>query len=212
MCSAYPFLPPGAHIAYVNSDVYVGPNWASRLLSHFSWHDRIGAVAPLGRMIGGRQDVSARLNGQLSDWPVIGETYSETDLVAINEYAKRAHPKAESTKSLQGTVLLVNRKLHDEIGGLDPNCILGADDADYSLSARMAGYELLVALDVFVWHDNHSSFNQLSAVEGSTLIDRSWTYFNQKWAGRLPALSWEDLMENHEPTSLPPFAYHDYDC
>jgi len=200
---AYPYIPPHFDITYVNSDAYVGPSWASRLQRNFQRNERIAAVAPLGRGIGGKQDYVVRY-GELP-----GDLSREELLYRLNEELAMAQPVAETAKTLMGTVLMVNREAHDDVGGLDPRCAYGADDADFCLRARLKCWELLVSLDTFVYHDVHSSFNTLKN-RGQELNHQSWAYFNRKWRGWFEGISWSDLMENDVQTDYPPFLYKQY--
>lgn len=199
----YVDLHPTSDLCYVNSDVYVGPQWTSRLQRHLMHDPQIAAVAPIGRGIGGRQD----LDHQGREWA--GNAYSEAVLLAVNATLESVSPCAVTAKTLQGTLLYIRRSAHEEIGGLDPECICGADDADWCLRARLAGWKLVIALDTFVWHDDHSSFRRLED-QGEQWIDCSWAYFNQKWAGRLDHLTWGDLMENATPTDDPVYRYEEF--
>lgn len=196
-------IEPGWDVVYVNSDLVVPKRWATRLARHFDWDDRIGAVAPLGSGIGGWQDCALRF-GELPR----GRTAYEV-MDRINASLLLSKVKAETVKSLQGTLLWVDARAHEEVGGLDPMCELGADDADYSLRLRIEGWKLVVALDTCVWHDGHSSFAQLRD-GGNDWINRSWDYFNQKWSGRLGDASWSALFEDREPSGWPPYVHRIY--
>ena len=65
---------------------------------------------------------------------------------------------------------------------LDEGCVCGADDADLSLTLRTKGYKLFVVDDVFVYHYNHKTFEQLTQEEELGLFNKSWDYFCWKWA------------------------------
>lgn len=196
---AYSHLAPDEDVVYVNSDLYVPQRWATRLSRHFKWDSRIGAVAPLGTAIGGKQDIAARFGSMpsLSGSPV-------DSLNTVNALLRNVSQQAETVKTLQGTLLWVRREAHDDVGGLDPLCQLGADDADYSLRLRMNGWKLVVTLDTFVWHDGHASFANLSD-GGAKWTRESWDYFNHKWEGQFGEMSWSDLFENEIETQWPPF-------
>lgn len=190
-------------ICLVNADLYVGPAWASRLHHHL-YRDRLAAaVAPLGRGIGGWQEFVLR-------HPVWSqEVFTREHLIDVNRRLAGADPCAITAKSLQGAIWMIKGEALDQLAGLDPDCKNGADDADWCLRARLGGWKLLVALDVFVWHDNHSSFAQLPE-QGASLINQSWDYFNHKWEGRFDHLTWADLMENTTATERPPFVYEEF--
>ncbi len=195
------------HLAYVNSDVYVGPQWASKLCRHLYRHPRVAAVAPIGRGIGGKQDAIFHFAADdVVKWESAGP---EQAVIQVHAALARANPVAETAKMLQGTLWVIRSDAHLALGGLDAGCVCGADDADWSLRARLAGWQLLIALDTYVWHDNHSSFCTLTDL-GQTLVEHSWDYFNHKWAGQFDSLSWDDLMVNTRTTEFPPYVYQSY--
>ncbi len=196
-----------ADVCLVNPDLYVGPEWASRLHAHLRREPLAAVVAPLGRGIGGRQDF-------LLHHPAWCEAaFSRDGLEAVNRRLTGCRPCAVTAKSLQGPMWMMRAEARRQLGGLDPACTTGADDADWCLRARLGGWKLLIALDVFVWHEDHSSFSQLPE-RGLPSIARSWDYLNQKWKGMFDHLTWEDLMETTVATDLPPFVYEEFcdDC
>ncbi|KUO96283.1 glycosyltransferase family 2 protein [Ferroacidibacillus organovorans] len=204
IASIYSHLPPHGHVCFINSDVYVGPGYANKLYKHLERHPDIAAVAPLGRGIGGWQDI-LKYHPPLS----LTDEFNEAILVQVNQALQDTRPKAITAKCLQGTIWMAKRAALDEIGELDTGCVCGADDADWSLRARLKNWRLLVALDTYVWHDNHSSFSVLED-QGKTWITQSWDHFNQKWSGCFDHLSWENLMESSHPTAYPAYEYEEF--
>lgn len=198
-----PHLVPHADVCFINSDVYVGPAWASRLQRHLYRQHKIAAVAPIARGIGGWQDILLYHDALCPD------EYSEDAVATINEIVRDVPVKAITAKFLQGTMWMIKEEAWQSIGTFDPGCICGADDADWCLRARLQGRQLLVALDTFVWHDNHSSFPGL-ADQGTAWINQSWDYFNHKWAGQFDQLSWDDLMDNQQQTTYPYYRYEEF--
>ncbi len=190
-------------VCLVNSDLYVGPEWAGRLQSHLYRDGRIAAVAPLGRGIGGRQDFSL----YYQEW--CQKASIRDYLIDVNHRLTGARPCATTAKCLQGTIWMIKGQALRQLGGLDPGCLAGADDADWCLRARIGGWKLVIAMDVFVWHDDHSSFAELPG-QGALWINQSWDYFNHKWHGQFDRLSWADLMENTAVTEHPPFVYEEF--
>lgn len=199
----YPYIPSSDDIAYVNSDVYVWKQWASNLQKHILRHPQVAAVGPLGRGIGGRQDYVIRYG------PLPNRCSVNDVLQSVNEQLLQENFVSETTKMLLGTLLVVNRDAHQALGGLDPGCSYGGDDVDFCLRARLSHWELLIALDTFVWHDNHSSFQKLGN-QAQNRIEQSWSYLNQKWVGQLDGISWDDLMVNQTSSIKPYFVYKQY--
>lgn len=196
-------VPSDADLCFINPDVYVGPKWASRLTQMLYQASAIAAVAPIARGIGGAQDIVSYYQ---SICPI---EYSENAVDLVNERLLEEPIRAATAKLLQGTMLLIKRDAWKDIGSFDPGCICAADDADWCLRARLKGYILIVALDTFVWHDNHSSFEKLDD-GGSFWINESWAYFNKKWAGQFDHLTWDDLFVNAKTTTHPPYVYEKY--
>jgi len=89
------------------------------------------------------------------------------------DHAKNARMAAKGndlrgvdTKLLIGFFLMVPRAVWDKVGGMDPQFFLGCDDLDLSLRIREAGYSLVIASDVFVYHYGHASFETSPASAG----------------------------------------------
>ncbi len=54
---------------------------------------------------------------------------------------------------LTGCVLLIKREAFDKIGFFDERLFFYAEDLDYSIRVKKAGYKLLWIPDAFAWHD-----------------------------------------------------------
>jgi GT2 family glycosyltransferase len=59
---------------------------------------------------------------------------------------------------------------------------LGADDHDYCLRVKQAGYKIMVAYSAFVSHKSHSSYRRARDT-WDEWGGKSWEAFNKKWAG-----------------------------
>jgi GT2 family glycosyltransferase len=119
------------YIIFANNDVIVdSAGWERRLLAHFD--STVGAVGPTSNYVAGRQN-------RIFDHPGITE---------------------EETKLLIGFFMCVRKSVIEEVGLLDDlhsfekegSVNSGGDDLDYSIRIRKAGYRLLIARDVFVYH------------------------------------------------------------
>lgn len=67
----------------------------------------------------------------------------------------------ESARFLTFFCVMIPRKIWDEIGELDERFFLMAEDLDYSIRLRKAGYSLVVARDVVINHEGGASFKNL---------------------------------------------------
>lgn len=146
-------------VIFANNDVVLDKaGWLERLCAHFT--ETVGAVGPISNYVMGRQKA---------------------------EFAV-PHMKSEETNLLVGFFMAVKKEVIDQIGPLEENLheylpqevpddareklkLGGADDLDYSIRIRKAGYELKIAKDVFVWHSGSKTFFDVVGKEG----------YNQQW-------------------------------
>jgi GT2 family glycosyltransferase len=159
----------GSCLVVMNNDVLVTPYWASRMMAAFSLDAGIGAVGPRTNYVFGSQLVRSCL--------YTGAT--------LNEWAENWHAALagtyQTTTKLVGFLMMLRREMLDRIGGFDPVFGLGNyDDDDYCLRAKIAGYQLLIADDVFVHHYGSMSFNKNPAAF-SDLLGKNREVFAAKW-------------------------------
>lgn len=125
----------GETLVFLNPDTEVYGAWADRLAQHLDSDPEIGAVGPISNFVAGGQ----------------------------NEVFHRGNMKPQDpmeTKLLIGFCLMMKVEVYDEMGGMDPALFLGNDDLDLSWRLRLAGYRLLIAPDVFVFHAGHKTMEE----------------------------------------------------
>lgn len=141
-------------ICFMNNDIELIEVDTLKLLSDTAKKNDVGMVAPAGYGIGGVQDFVSN-----------AELYSRFDNEVRVNY-------------VIGSLVLMRYSLWKEIGILDPNMPLGADDHDYSIRVKHEGYKIIVRKDVVVNHISHVTGN-------SPLWEQfggpSWEFFNKKW-------------------------------
>lgn len=147
-------------LIFANNDiVFDSPGWLERLCKHFD-NPAVGAVGPTSNYVMGRQ----------------------------NSNANNPHAVEEETHFLVGFCFAVRREVVEAIGPLsedladflppgtsqetrDKLALGGADDLDYSIRIRQAGWKLVIARDVFVWHAGSKTFLEVVGPDG----------YNQQW-------------------------------
>lgn len=134
----------GEYIVLMNPDTEVFPEWSERMSLHMG--PKIGAVGPISNFVAGFQNMYFHMK-PAKDWATQAR------------YAiKGMHRRAMETKLLIGFFMMIRKEAWDKVGGLDPQFFLGCDDLDLSMRLREAGYNMLIATDVFVYHEGHASF------------------------------------------------------
>jgi GT2 family glycosyltransferase len=165
----------GKNLCFINPDTQVFQGWAEGLIQFLerSYAEgdgaeitdpptapkmkRIGAVGPISNFVAGLQHLTLHMN--------VAETWEKTAALA----RRGLRGRGVDTKLLIGFFFMVPRVVWDEVGGLDPVFFLGCDDLDFSLRLRDAGYEMVIASEVFVFHEGHVSFAAMGAAESIAL-------------------------------------------
>src|SRR5207247_10473606 len=113
----------------------------------------------------------------------IAITYTDlADLPAFAACRRQAYARqALQVDRLTGFCLLVRRAVLDQIGGFDERYGLGFfDDDDLCVRARVAGFRLLVALDVFVHHFGSRTFAGLG-IDCRQQLQDNFQHFPRQW-------------------------------
>lgn len=163
----------GAYCVWLNNDCFVTPGWLGRMLAALERAPWVGAVGPCTNETSGVQRV---------------ERPGYAGLAGLSRFAaawalSRAG-RVAPVHRLVGFCLLHRAELARRIGGLDERFGLGCyEDLDFCLRARQAGYELLVAEDVYVHHEGHAAFAS-NGVSFDEQARANRELFIEKWCRR----------------------------
>lgn len=158
------------YVGYMNNDAAPLMHCVQRMV-RLARKDGIGLVAPSMERIGGPQDI-ANCEGH----DIVREGgFLEQNMEGL--------PGKRVTYVL-GAFAILRKKVWDEVGPLDEEMPLGADDHDYCIRLKERDYQIWVAQDAFCQHAGHASARVPGASAAWDDIGaRSWARFNEKWAG-----------------------------
>lgn len=151
------------YVLFSNNDITYRPNVVERLKSVFRDESNVGIVGPTGAALGGLQDYATH-------WGK-GRRAANVD-----------HLPNVRTTYIVGASMMISGDLLGDIGLLDETMPLGADDHDYCIRAKQAGYSLWVCNSAYVAHKGHASARHAPA-QWQEWGGKSWAAFESKWAG-----------------------------
>lgn len=157
----------GEIIILLNNDVLVTPNW----LEFFEYHlKNADIVGPKTNQISGPQKIEGEI---------------KNDFDVINNLANSLHEKNEGQFRAYHRIVFfcvaLKKSVIEKIGLLDEQFTPGNfEDDDYCLRAVQAGFRLVIAEDVFVYHYGSMTHKSLN-LDKEKLIASNVSKFQLKW-------------------------------
>jgi GT2 family glycosyltransferase/glycosyltransferase involved in cell wall biosynthesis/predicted Zn-dependent protease len=164
-------LAQGEYVLLLNNDTIVTAGWLGHMTNIFKRHPRTGIVGPMSNNV---------------TRPQIIEKVGYEGIEGIDDFAASLARTYEgqnfTTLKASGFCLLAKRKVIDTIGGLDERFGSGNyEDDDFNLRAFYAGFEIRIAMDVFIHHTGKITFSGLG-VDYTESLGHNWDLFKEKWS------------------------------
>jgi GT2 family glycosyltransferase/tetratricopeptide (TPR) repeat protein len=160
----------GDFVVILNNDTIVTPGWLERLMWHMKDDPGIGVLGVTTNYAGSEQEIAVSYK-------------TERELYDLSEglYRRFRHQRKTADKVVAVCAVLRRRMLED-IGLFDTRFGLGNfEDDDLCLRARVAGYEVAFARDVFIHHAGSKTFQALRVDYGG-LMEENRGKYRDKWA------------------------------
>ncbi|MBR3628280.1 MAG: glycosyltransferase family 2 protein [Elusimicrobia bacterium] len=162
----------GDYVLLLNNDVILTDGWLSRMINIAESDSKIGVVAPCTNHASGRQ--------------VVTFAGTEEDDEEIQKFSKNILLKNAgnwiSVGRIIGFCMLIKREVLFKVGVLDEMFGPGGyEDYDYCMRIKHEKYDIVIALDTFIFHiggkgysSNNMDYNNLRIRNIELLIDK-WT-------------------------------------
>lgn len=158
----------GDDICLLNSDTIVTPNWLELLKKALYSDEKIGIVGPVTNSAALQTVETPKFGGKEEIYKWAQKFNRETPLKYTRAF------------KLIFFCVLIKREVYRRIGGLDEHFFPGNfEDDDYSIRARMAGFRLIVAENVFIFHYGSQSFKNLKTDYQKTMDSGRERLFNK---------------------------------
>ncbi len=169
----------GEYVLILNNDTIVTEGWLSRMLEVAESKAQTGIIGPVSNAVSGIQ---------------IDKEAAYSDIPGMHRYAaqKRGERKGKLLEFPRVAFLctLIKRSVLDAIGGLDERFAPGNyEDDDFCLRAQLAGFNTVVAADVFIHHFGSKSFRANGDQAYADRLQENRARFEAKW-GNTPDGIW----------------------
>lgn len=160
----------GDNVVLLNNDTVLTAGWLEGMLHVLESHPDTGVVGPVSNRVSGPQLVTEIGYQDLSGLPAF----------AAEWFAKCRGQSFEINRAV-GFCLLAKRAVIEAIGGLDEQFGSGNfEDDDFCIRARLAGYKIRIAKDVFIHHTGSQTFKG-ARIDYQQAMQRNWKLFRTKW-------------------------------
>lgn len=159
------------YVLLLNNDIILTKYWLSRLFQGFFAYPDTGLVGPRSNDSAGYQQIKAP------------EMKSPQDIDSFAKKIKTIAPRQfREVDYLSGFALLIDRKVIRNVGMLDERFGVGNyEDQDFCKRAVNAGYRLLVANEVFIYHYGSRAFLE-NKFDYNSILEENRRKFAEKWA------------------------------
>jgi GT2 family glycosyltransferase/glycosyltransferase involved in cell wall biosynthesis/Flp pilus assembly protein TadD len=176
----------GDYIVLLNNDVIVTDNWLDGMVECAASDQEIGIVGPMSNWISGFQLEKNITYKKVNQMPAFAASYR-----------RKNRKKWIEVPRIAGFCMLIKREVMNRIGGLDTIFGIGnCEDDDYCLRARLSGFKIVLAGDVFIHHFGSKSFSKKGIENYIAVIQSKESLFRDKW-GITPTEWWQ---EGRSPT------------
>jgi len=159
----------GRYVMLLNNDVVVTEHWLDDMVAAAQRDVDIGIVGPRSNNVAGVQQLD-----------VAYQTIEDMHRFAAERRARLRGTGAYLDRVI-GFCMLIDRRVIEKIGGLDESFGTGNfEDDDYCMRARLAGYKIWMADDVFIHHFGHRTF-AAAKIDYATTMERNWSIFASKY-------------------------------
>ena len=162
----------GDFIMLLNNDTVVTRGWLTNAVKHMANDPKCGMCGSVTNSIGNEA--------------MIGVNYKnirELDNFAFQYTRSHNNEVYTDVDRLAMFCTLIRREIIDQYGKLDVDYQVGMfEDDDYAQVVKKAGYDLVIAEDVFVHHVNNASFKKLQSEEYKRIFEKNKEHFEKKWS------------------------------
>ena len=186
----------GEYLVLLNSDTLTTDGWLDNLAKVLNGNPSIGLVGPVTNKCGHdvQRDSAAR-----HLYPAEAQAFAAR-IAARDKFVMEP-------QRLVFFCVMIRRSLWQTLHGLDEAFIQGNfEDDDFCVRARLAGYDMAIAMNAFVFHNEGKTFSSNSIDHGETMV-RNRALFGERvasWSTTRPEEPLRDRATNDSVSVIVP--------
>jgi len=166
-------LAEGEYILLLNNDVLLTKGWLNRLIACAESDPEIGVVGPCTNKAVGQQVVDVQI--EMEDQLIQKYAYMQLMKNAGNWF---------ETHRIIGFCMIIKKEVIERVGMLDERFGPGGfEDYDFCLRVKQAGYKVMIASDVFIYHIGGQGYSN-NDLDYDKLRHQNVQIFIEKWCRR----------------------------
>ena len=166
----------GEYLAFIHPDAYLTEPMFAKLIKRVQEGKKIGVIGSKILSESGETVLSA------------GRANSIMGIAAGAKFLPPAKEGERFVDWVLGAFLFTKKPIFDELGGFDPRFFMYAEDSDYCLKAKSAGYRVLYFPEVEVVHFGRGSAQKDWDRSTHQKMHSEFVFFT-KWRGKTYALA-----------------------
>lgn len=164
-------LASGEYVILLNNDTVVTKGWITNLVKHLENNSDYAMCNPVTNSIGNESKIAASYKGKRA-----------MERFAYSYTTNHMGEEFEDVDRLPLFSTIIRKDVIDEVGLLDDEYKVGMfEDDDFTEHVIRAGYDIVIAEDVFIHHINNGSFKKLDNKEYKKIFETNKRIFEEKW-------------------------------
>jgi len=164
----------GDYLVFLNNDTKVEPRWLEELVKVMESDPKIGAAQSKLLML----NHDGRIIDSTGDFVDFYGVAIQRDL---GEEDVGQHENVEEVFSARGASMIVRHNVLKQVGGFDPDFVLGCEDIDLCWRIRLRGYKVVYVPWSVVFHRGHGTSSCLRKIRRDPiplLLIKNYDAFN----------------------------------
>lgn len=164
----------GDYICLLNNDTVVTSYWLTRLEWHLK-NSNVDIISPCTNKISGKQQVNPGIYNDIS------ELYNVSEEFYLNH-----KQKCEISDYVIGFCMLIKNEVFEQIGLFDEFFDLGGEEIDFCIRAKIAGFKIGIAKDVFIHHFGSITFLNIGDIDYyNDICRKNVEQLKKKWGDKV---------------------------